>query len=306
MKESLKWGAAFLGLMTLLIPFSIMPLPMSAWIGRHMGKLLMLILPKWRRVGMESISRRMEYLKAHPLWSDGTLKAEEIIEQLFANIGIFIAELSRLYFGWHKGLMESVEIRGIEHYQEAHKRGKGIIAVTAHSGNWELMALTFGAKITPVAVVARNMKRGYLDDSLERIRIRFNNRVIYRDSGAREMLQLLKNNGFLGILPDQVVRPPHGILADFLGEPAWTTVMPAKLTIKTGCAMLPFFTHRENGKNIITIYPEIRITSEGSEDDRILDGTIKMNRAIGEHIIRHPSQWNWLYRRWRDTEVGNR
>jgi KDO2-lipid IV(A) lauroyltransferase len=118
------------------------------------------------------------------------------------------------------------------------------------------------------------------------------------------MFLLLKGNGILGILPDQVVMPPHGILADFMGSPAWTTVMPAKLSIKTGCAMLPFFTHRENGKNIITIYPEVQFLAEGTEEERILDGTIKMNRAIGDHIVRHPTQWNWLYRRWRDTNVG--
>jgi KDO2-lipid IV(A) lauroyltransferase len=214
-------------------------------------------------------------------------------------MGLFMAELSHLYFGMDRELMAAVEIRGLEHYERAHARDRGIIGITAHAGNWELMALTFGAKIHPVGVVARNMKKGYLDDILERIRLRHGNSLIYRDSGAKEMLLLLKGNGVLGILPDQVVKPPHGILADFLGSPAWTTVMPAKLTIKTGCAMLPFFTHKEGQKNIITIYPEITPPESADEAGRILELTTAMNRAIGEHIIRHPTQWNWLYRRWK-------
>lgn len=290
--------------MLFLVPFAILPISVSERFGKQIGKLLKAILPKWNRVGIETISGRMEYLKKHPLWTSGDIQPKDIIDQIFANAGVFLAELARLYFGMEKDLMDKVEIRGIEYYKTAHARGRGIIGVTAHSGNWELMALTFGAKIHPVAVVARNMKKGYFDSVLERIRLQHGNRVIYRDSGVKEMLLFLKENGILGILPDQVVRPPHGILADFIGSPAWTTVMPAKLAIKTGCAILPFFTHRENGRNIITIYPEIEITADGNEAERILDGTLKMNRAIGEHIIRHPAQWNWLYKRWRDTELG--
>lgn len=304
MKDSIKWRFAYIALMLALVPFAILPVSFAERLGKQIGKLLKEVLPKWNGVGIEAISGRMEYLRSHPLWTRGDIKAQEIIDQIFANTGVFLAELARLYFGMEKKLMDNVEIRGIEHYTRAHARGRGIIGITAHSGNWELMALTFGAKIHPVAVVARNMKRGYFDAVLEKIRLQHGNRVIYRDSGVKEMFLLLKGNGILGILPDQVVMPPHGILADFMGSPAWTTVMPAKLSIKTGCAMLPFFTHRENGKNIITIYPEVQFLAEGTEEERILDGTIKMNRAIGDHIVRHPTQWNWLYRRWRDTNVG--
>ncbi|NJD91026.1 MAG: lysophospholipid acyltransferase family protein [Geobacter sp.] len=299
MKESLKWFSAYIGLLTLLIPFALLPLSVSAHLGRYLGRLLKIILPKWHRIGLQTVSERLDFMQRHPLWNSGNLQPGELIDQLFANTGLFIAELSKLYFGMDSELMAAVEIRGLEHYTTAHARGRGIIGITAHAGNWELMALTFGAKIHPVGVVARNMKRGYLDAMLEKIRLRHGNHLIYRDSGAKEMLQLLKNNGVLGILPDQVVKPPHGIPANFLGAPAWTSVMPAKLTIKTGCAMLPFFTHKEGGKNIITIYPELEIPQQGSEAERILELTTRMNSAIGEHVIRHPAQWNWLYRRWK-------
>jgi len=130
----------------------------------------------------------------------------------------------------------------------------------------------------------------------------YGNKVIYRDNGVREMLVSLKENGIIGILPDQVVLPPHGILVDFFGSPCWTTVMPAKLALKTGAPLLPFFIHRENGRNIVTIYPPLELAGEGSDEERILDGTIKMNRAIEEHVLQFPTQWNWLYRRWKETE----
>lgn len=299
MRDSIRWFAAYIGLLVILIPFAILPIRITAFLGRYLGRVLKFILPKWYCIGIQTVAQRLEFMKQHPLWASGEMTPEELIDRLFANIGIFVAELSKLYFGMNRELMANVEIRGIEHYHTAHEKGRGIIGITAHAGNWELMALTFGEKIHPVGVVARNMKRGYLDAMLERIRLRHGNHLIYRDSGAKEMLLLLKRNGVLGILPDQVVKPPHGIPADFLGSPAWTSVMPAKLTIKTGCAMLPFFTHREGSRNIITVYPELEVPASGSEAEKILELTTRMNRAIGEHVIRHPDQWNWLYRRWK-------
>lgn len=300
--KDLKWFVAYLALMLVMIPFGLLPRKVAVRAGERLGGLLYLVLGKWRRTGIETVSSLLPYLQAQPSWNCSVNSAEGIIRQVFANIGILIAELSWLYFGKGQKLLEDMEIRGLEHYEAAHRKGRGIIGITAHCGNWELMAIAFGLQITPVAVVAREMKKDYFSKVLEKIRTQYGNRIIYRDNGVREMLTFLKANGTFGILPDQVVKPPHGILVDFFGRPAWTTFMPAKLAIKTGSAILPFFIHRENGRNIMTIYPELELLPAGSEEERVLDGTIKMNRAIEEQILRHPTQWNWLYRRWKGTE----
>jgi KDO2-lipid IV(A) lauroyltransferase len=297
--KDLKWYAAYLALMTVLVPFAVLPLRLSVWTGRKLGRILYIILPKWRRTGMETITSLLPELEKHPEWREQDRTPDDVIRQVFVNIGVFVAELSQLYFGKDEELLKSIEFRGLEHAERALERGKGFLGITAHSGNWELMALAFGAKVAPVAVIARTMKKDYFNRLLEKIRLQHGNRIIYRDSGVKEMLLFLKSNGVIGILPDQVVKAPHGILANFFGRPAWTTVMPVKLALKTGSALLPFFIHREGEKNIITIYPEIELLPTGSEEERILDGTLKMNLAIEHHIIRHPDQWNWLYRRWK-------
>jgi KDO2-lipid IV(A) lauroyltransferase len=214
-------------------------------------------------------------------------------------MGIMMAELSRLYFGTGQSLLDSVEFRGLENYENALAKGRGIIGITAHCGNWELMALALGLRTKPIAVVARTMKKDYFSKVLEKIRTRFGNRVIYRDNGVKEMFLFLKGGGLIGILPDQVVLPPHGILVDFMGSPSWTTVMPVKLALKTGSPVLPFFIHRENDRNIVTIQPALELMLTGSEEERIIDGSTKMNKAIENHILQNPAQWNWLYRRWK-------
>lgn len=296
--NDIRWFGVYLALMTVMLPFALLPPKVSVFLGERLGLLLSRILGKWRRKGIKTVSRFMPYLTQHSP-AVALSSPEEIIRQIFINTGIFIAELSRLYFGDSASLIEAVEFRGFEHYQHAHAKGRGIIGITAHSGNWELMALAMGIKASPVAVVARAMQKDYFSRLLEKLRSRHGNKVIYRDNGVKEMLLYLKGNGILGILPDQVVRPPHGILVDFFGRPCWTTVMPVKLALKTGSPILPFFIHRENGRNIITIEPELELLQEGSEQERILDGTIKMNQALEKHILKYPAQWNWFYRRWK-------
>jgi KDO2-lipid IV(A) lauroyltransferase len=296
--NDIRWFAAYVGLMTVMIPFALLPPKVAATAGEKLGILLSHILSKWNRKGIQTVASFMPYLSIHSP-SASNSSPEAIIRQVFVNTGIMIAELSRLYCGNCNSLIAAVEFRGLEHYQKAHAQGRGIIGITAHCGNWELMALALGLKTNPLAVVARTMKKDYFSRVLEKLRTRFGNKVIYRDNGVKEMLLFLKSGGLVGILPDQVVRPPHGILVDFFGRPCWTTVMPVKLALKTGSPILPFFIYRENGRNIVTIQPEIELLPGGSDQERILDGTIKMNQVIEKHILQHPTQWNWLYRRWK-------
>lgn len=302
--KDLRWFAAYIALMIVMIPLALLPQGVSIRAGEKLGFLLYHLLGKWKKTGIETVSSLLPYLQAQPSWNCTENSPEAIIRRLFGNLGILVAELSRLYFGKGRPLLEAVEFRGLENYAAAHRKGRGIIGITAHCGNWELMAIAFGLCITPVGVVAREMKKDYFSRVLEKIRTMYGNKIIYRDNGVREMLTFLKGNGALGILPDQVVLPPHGMLVDFFGRPSWTTFMPAKLALKTGGAILPFFTHRENGRNIMTLYPELELLSEGSNEERILDATIKMNKAIEHHILQYPAQWNWLYRRWKGVETN--
>jgi KDO2-lipid IV(A) lauroyltransferase len=300
--KKLRWFAIYLALRLLMLPFVVMPPRLAIPAGRMLGALLYRLLGKWRRTGIETVSAALPYLRSQPSWGGGSATAEEIIRELFANIGILVAEVSRLYFGNYQPLLATVEFRGVEHFENARNKGCGVIGVAAHSGNWELMAAAVGASISPLAVVARTMKTDYLDRMLEQIRSRHGNSVIYRENGVKGMFAVLKANGFVGILPDQMVKPPHAIPVDFLGTPAWTSIMPVKLALKTGSPILPFFAHREGDRTIVTIHPPLELLASGSDEERILDGTRKMNRAIEEHVLRYPSQWNWLYRRWKGAE----
>lgn len=297
--NDIRWFAAYAALMTIMIPFALLPSKVSTALGAKLGILLYYFLGKWQRKGVRSVAAMLPYMQAQPSWNSPDNSPDLIIRRVFSNIGILVAELSRLYFGTGQSLLDSVEFRGLENYDEALGKNCGIIGITAHCGNWELMALALGLRTKPIAVVARTMQKDYFSRVLEKLRVRHGNRVIYRDNGVKEMLLFLKGGGLIGILPDQKVLPPHGILVNFLGRKCWTTVMPVKLALKTGSPILPFFIHRENGRNIVTIKPALELLTTGTDEERILDGSTKMNQAIEDHILQYPSQWNWLYQRWK-------
>jgi len=303
--RDIRWAAGVSAVMLLTVPFVLLPLRVATWAGGNLGLVLYHILGKWRFIGYETVAALLPYLQVQNGWDRRLTSPERIIRELFVNMGILVAELSRLYYGLDNSLLKTVEFRGIEHYERAKARGRGILFITGHCGNWELMSLAFGAAYSPVAAVARPMKKGYIDRLLERIRLRHGNSVIYRDQSVREILTRLKANGIVGILIDQVTPPPHGIPADFFGRPAWTTVMPVKVAMKSKCALLPIFIHREGCRSIVTIHPEVELNEEGSDQERILDGTSRLNRCIEQHILLYPTQWNWLYRRWKGTDGIN-
>ena len=288
--------------MILTIPFALLPLKTAVWTGEKLGLVLYRILRGWRILGYENIEKMLPWLRQQPGWDPAYNSPARLTGELFENMGRLVAEISRLYHGIDRGLLETIEFRGMEHFDNASARGKGVLFITAHCGNRELMALSFGAKFKPVAVVAKPMKKQYIDKLLEKMRYRHGNSVIYRDHAVREILTTLKSNGIVGILVDQVAPPPHGVVAQFMGRPAWTTRMPVKVAMKSKAALLPIFIHREGVRNIVTIHPEMELGREGSEDERIQRDTDRLNRYIEEQIIRFPAQWNWFYRRWKGTE----
>lgn len=304
MRRSLNWAAGVYAVMLLTIPFALLPLHIAVRCGDLLGRFMYMILKKWRYLGYENIERMLPWMMKHPAWEAPYLDADSLTRDLFRNTGKLVAELGRLYHGLDAALMATVDIRGMEHYHAAESRGRGILFITAHCGNWELMAQTFGARHKPVAVVAKPMKKKYVDRLLEKMRYRNGNSVIYRDNAVREILSTLKANGIVGILVDQVAPPPHGTLASFMGSPAWTTRMPVRVAMKSGAALLPIFIHREGDRNIVTIQPEMHVSSQGTEEQRIQKDTERLNRYIEEQIVRYPDQWNWLYRRWKGVDGG--
>lgn len=292
--KELRWHLGLVAFALVSLPVLLLPTPVAVGLGGAAGHLAYFILGRARRAALENIRAALPHLRTLPEWQEDLHTPEKIARQSFANLGKTVVEIIKLLYGFDRGLTNNVFWRGMEHYLQARERGKGVIFITGHCDNWELISHAFGIHHDGMAVVARKQKYPPLTALLEKVRTRHGKGVIYADGAARGIYFRLKKNEAIGVLMDQAVQPRDGAVIDFLGRGAWTTTMPATIAARTGAALVPGFSHREGRRHIITFYPEI----QAGDGDPVAT-TRLLNRCIEQQIARHPDQWLWVYRRWK-------
>lgn len=278
----------------LSLPLSVLPYRLSLKTGEFLGLLLFYIWGSRRDIASENIktaiARNAITLSVPP---------ESIIKENFKNLGRSFVEVIKIYYGFGKKILDAVIIEGEENFRKAISIGKGVIFVTGHCGNWELLAIAFSSKVSNIAVVARPLNNPYLNRLLERARGRYGNSVIYKKSALKNIFTRLRSEGIVGILIDQSVVPSEGYVIDFLGRGAWTTKMPAIIARKTGAPILPAFIRRDGDGHLITLGNEIKLSYIEDQERAIMADTQTFSNYIEEYIRQNPSEWLWMHRRWK-------
>ena len=289
--------AATFYLFTLFV--SALPRSQSIRIGKNAGAFLYNILHSRRTIAIDNIRQALPFMKRHPSWTGAFETAEEIALATFKNLGISIVEVCRIYHGKGDILIDSVEVHGGENVLRAREKHKGIIGVGGHCGNWELISLSFRRHFDDnVWAVARKQNNPYLNSIIEKIRMRYGNKVIYNKSALKPILTVIKNNGVIGMLSDQAVFEHNGALIEFLGRKAWANRAPVVIAHKTGVPLVPIFGHRENERHVLTIHPEYTLCGDRTEEGIVRD-IQALSRYLEEFICAHPADWYWVHRRWK-------
>jgi len=297
--KRIAWAAQAALFYSLTLIAALLPAAVCYRAGAMVGSLMPQLLPKRYDIVLDNISRALPFMRNHPLWTSGGRSAEEIARETFVNLGSSLMEVCRLYHGRGEDIFARIEIRGREYFEAAHARGKGVVFLTGHCGNWELVALSFFPLFGDVmSVVARRQNNPYLNRMVEKMRMHYNNSVIYKQGALKGMLSILKKGGNIGLLADQAVFPEEGALIDVLGRKAWASKAPAVIAQKSGAAILPSFIHREDGRFVITIHPPHRFSGDMSEEGIRVE-TQALSRYVEDFIVANPSQWYWLHRRWK-------
>ncbi|MDA8088984.1 MAG: lysophospholipid acyltransferase family protein [Nitrospiraceae bacterium] len=272
----------------LSLALALLPLGLAKKFGAFAGRLLYRVWGSRRKIALENLREainRGAITDAPP--------PDIIARRCFENLGISFVELDKIYYGRGDSILRSVTFKGLDNCTEAFNAGRGVIFITAHTGNWELLALKSGMEVGPLQIVARPLNNPYLNRFLERARARYGNKVIYKKGAIRALLGSLKTGGFAGILMDQAVLKEEGHIVEFLGRGAWTTRMPVLLARRTGAALIPAFIKRTPLGHEITVYPEADVS--GTEEQALR----RLNMAIEEHVKENPSEWLWIHKRWK-------
>jgi KDO2-lipid IV(A) lauroyltransferase len=197
---------------------------------------------------------------------------------------------------------EYVEIVGWENVEACLAAGRGVIAVTGHIGNWELLAAACAWRGAPVAAVARRIYVPELNQLLVDFRQRQGVETILRESpmSARQILRAIKRNAILAMLIDQDTNVPS-VSVPFLGHLARTPAAAAALALRRDLPILmASIGRRPNGGHRLTLRAPLHPNHSADLQADIRALTAHLNRVLEAQILENPAEWVWWHRRWRN------
>ncbi|MCH2158837.1 MAG: lysophospholipid acyltransferase family protein [Oleiphilaceae bacterium] len=200
------------------------------------------------------------------------------------------------------GLVKSV--RGKELFDMASEQNKGLIVLAPHHGNWELVGL-YLSTLRPMAALYRPPKIKPLEDYMSKVRGRHGSELVPTTKrGVIRLFSILREQGMVGVLPDQVPQGSGGIFAPFMGVEANSVKLVSRLIEKTDCLVLSLVAmRREDGTGFDLIF---RKADPDIYSDDLYTSVAAMNRTVGTCVRDRPEQYQWEYKRFKDARKGSR
>ncbi|MBI3015875.1 MAG: lysophospholipid acyltransferase family protein [Candidatus Tectomicrobia bacterium] len=273
--------------------FSRLPLRPALVLGAGLGLLAFRLMGRRRQIAVDNVHQA--------LGAQVTPQEEKrIVRESYKNLGRTLMEFCRIPRLNSNNLTRLVEIEGLEKVVQALAKGRGVVLITAHFGNWELMPPATALRGYPLRVIVRPMDWAPLDMVVSEIRSMHGTKLISKWQGMSDILSTLRQGEAIGILMDQNTVAREGVFVDFLGRPASTTIGVALAAIRTGAPVLPAHIVRlGKGKHRMFIGDEIPVITTGDLHRDIETNTARFSQALESFIRAHPDHWLWLHQRWK-------
>ena len=220
-------------------------------------------------------------------------------ESAFQNLLHIPFETGYVAHASQKGMRPRFRFFGKDHFDQAALQGRGVLALTAHVGNWEILTAAAELAGIPLHVLYRPLDFRPLDSVLNRMRSRYGAVMIPTYRAMRRILTTLSAKGVVAILMDQNVDWYEGVYVDFFHQTACTNKGMAILALRTRAPVVPVFLVRENGMFRVEFFPAIPLISTGDNTHDIEANTRQYNQAIETIVRRYPHQWFWVHQRWK-------
>lgn len=279
-----------------LCAFIIKVLPQSFLFGfaRNLGYLAYHLVRRHRKTALESLKIAFAREKS----------AQEIVKiarECFVFMAKSVVEFLFL-MERPKFIRERVEIVGKDNLDRALTKGKGVILISAHFGNFPLMLVRLGLEGYKVAGIMRPMRDSRIENFFITRRNRFNIKTIYsfpRNTCVNNTIHALRSNEIVFIPIDQNFGT-GGVFVDFFGKKAATATGPIVLARRTKAVLLPcFMVRQKDDTHKIIIEQALDLGADESDKESILHSIQKLTAIIESYIRRYPAGWSWIHRRWK-------
>lgn len=265
---------------------AIGPLGFSHGLSRVYLRLLDWCVPKLRRVALRNCE-----LAGMPT---------SLVPGVYRSIARNLVCFARLPQIGPNNVHKWIRYEGFAHYEEAKRKGKGVLFATLHLGNWELSAFAHALLTQTMHIVVRPLDNPLVDALVEQRRAMTGNVILGKRDGMRPLFRALEANQDVGILVDQNVAQEDGIFVEFFGQKACVSPVFAKIAARTGATVLPGYAIWEEaeGRYVLRFDAPVPMTGDVQVD------TQSIQAALERAIRAYPDQWLWIHRRWKTQPPG--
>ena len=270
-----------------------LPYAVVAAFGAAIGWLIWTLRIR-RRVVLENLGRAFpERTEAERL---------DIARRTYRTLGQMLAEFPRIPYLKEEQLERLFVADGWECYEAARDRGKGVVACTAHFGNFEALAAAHVMRGVPITTISRQMAENWFNDAWRALRARsgIDEIVVKRNATFSAALKALKAGRVLGYVIDQNETSRSAVFPTFFGVPAATSPTPAVLALRSGAAVVFVVSYPlGDGRHRVVLEGPLDVPDTGDRDRDILAFMQDLNGRLERWVREHPEQWYWLHRRWK-------
>jgi lauroyl/myristoyl acyltransferase/mitochondrial fission protein ELM1 len=228
-----------------------------------------------------------------------------ILQQCYQHYGQSIIEFLRLPLLVKTGYEKTVSLEGKEHIDDAINRGRGVIFLAIHSGNWELSSIVGSMVGYPYNLIANPQKKdSKLDRLLNIYRASAGCKIILPGNGTREIIRRLKANEIVTLVADQ--GGADGELTEFFGRQASMSTGAIRLALKYGAAIcLVDISRVKGGQHTLVVDKPLELIKTGDEERDVAANLAVIIRLFEGKIRRHPHEYMWFYKIWKYSQNAN-
>ena len=261
-------------------------------IAHFFGKILFNVDRKHRKIALDNLTYAFGHEKQFQ-------EIEEIARQVFINLVKIVFEIAWSLHLKESQFTEHFKIDGYHNIKNAYQKGRGVLALTAHFGNWELLTIIASMIKFPINIVVRPLDFKPLDHFIFNLRTRYGGKIIPKERSIHAIIKSLNRGEMVALLMDQNVDWYEGVFVDFMGHRACTSKGLALFALKTEAPVVPVFMIREKSGLRAEFGPEIVTVKTGDRQKDIETNTQEYNRVIENFVRRYPGQWFWIHQRWK-------
>ncbi|MDE3059066.1 MAG: lysophospholipid acyltransferase family protein [Bacteroidota bacterium] len=291
MQDTLEYIAyRFIGSFVRLLPWQSVSVA-----GKILGSFIFFLLPVRKALTLSNLRH------AFPEKSEREINI--IARRAYQNFFISMLEVfwfSRFTPKKVRGIIVADDLSKMD---EALSKGRGLIMLGGHFGNWELVALSVGVLSGhPLTIIVKEQRNKFVDRFMNSARTMFGNKVVVMDKAPREILRELRDNGVVAMLADQS-GPQEGIFVRYFDRPAAAHKGPAVFSVRSGAPIIMAFLIRQgHGRYRIDLADVDTETLTGTEEEKIRELTRRHTVLLEQYVTRYPDHWLWMHKRWKHSD----